>query len=128
MFGIVMSDQQKQAEEKKARELQLQFNRYQEFLTDLQTQLSSINSQAQEHAIVDKTLSEIPPDKRPGRKCFKMVGGVLVEKSVDEVIKILDDEKKDLHKSKETLEKELVSAKKEMEDWMAKNKVKVMRK
>lgn len=119
--------QQKQSEEQRTQALQLQFNQYQEALTELQSQLSSISSQAQEHAIVDQTLSSIPPEKREGRKCFKMIGGVLVEKSVDDVIKLLDEEKKELEKTKTTIEKELVETKKKMDEWMTKNKVKVMR-
>ncbi|OBA19985.1 Prefoldin [Metschnikowia bicuspidata var. bicuspidata NRRL YB-4993] len=121
-----MSEKQQQ-QEQKVKEHQLQYNRFQELLTDLQGQLSSIASQIQEHSIVDKTLTEIPPNKREGRKCYKMVGGVLVNKSVDEVIKILDEESKELTKSKELLEKEFTSCKKEMNDWMTKNKVKIVR-
>lgn len=119
--------EQKQSEEQRTQALQLQFNQYQEALTELQSQLSSISSQAQEHAIVDQTLSSIPPEKREGRKCFKMIGSVLVEKSVDDVIKLLDEEKKELEKTKTTIEKELVETKKKMDEWMTKNKVKVMR-
>lgn len=116
-----------QADQQKAQQLQVQYNRYQELLTELQSQLSSITSQVQEHLVVDKTLSEIPPEKRAGRKCFKMIGGVLVDKTVDEVILILDEEKKELQKTKETLEKELVKVKAEMDQWMTKNKVKIVR-
>lgn len=123
-----MSEQAKQAQqEKKAYDLQNQYNSYQELLTDLQTQLSTLTSQILEHTIVDKTLTEISPEKRTGRKCFKMVGGVLTEKSVDEVILMLDEEKKELAKLKEQVEKELVSTKKEMDLWMTKNKVKIVR-
>lgn len=123
-----MSDQAKQqAQDKRAHELQTQYNGYQETLTDLQTQLSTLTSQILEHTIVDKTLTEIPPQSRPTRKCFKMVGGVLTEKSVDDVILMLDEEKKELSKSKEQVEKELVAMKKEMEEWMTKHKVKIVR-
>lgn len=123
-----MSDQEKQAaQERKAHELQTQYNSYQELLTDLQTQLSTLSSQLLEHSIVDKTLTEIPPDSRKSRKCFKMIGGVLTEKSVDDVILMLDEEKKELAKSKDQVEKELVKTKKEMDQWMTKNKVKIMR-
>lgn len=123
-----MSDQEKQAaQERKAHELQTQYNSYQELLTDLQTQLSTLSSQILEHTIVDKTLAEISPDSRKSRKCFKMIGGVLTEKSVDEVILMLDEEKKELAKSKDQVEKELVTTKKEMDQWMTKNKVKIMR-
>ncbi|QBM87017.1 prefoldin subunit 2 [Metschnikowia aff. pulcherrima] len=121
-----MSTKQQQ-QEQKVKEHQVQYNRFQELLLDLQGQLSSITSQIQEHLIVDKTLTGIPPNKREGRKCYKMIGGVLVNKSVGEVIKILDEELKELTKSKELLEKEFASCKKEMNDWMAKNKVKIVR-
>lgn len=123
-----MSDQAKQqAQDQKAHELQTQYNAYQEALTDLQTQLSTLTSQISEHSIVDKTLTEIAPESRKLRKCFKMVGGVLTEKSVDEVILMLNEEKKELAKLKETVEKELVTTKKEMEAWMTKHKVKIVR-
>lgn len=123
-----MSEAQKQqAQEQKAQQLQAQYNSYQELLTDLQSQLSTISSQISEHTIVDKTLAEIPPEKRTGRKCFKMIGGVLVEKSVDEVILLLDQEKKELVQAREEAEKSFVSTKKEMEQWMTKNKVKIMK-
>lgn len=118
---------EKVSEEQKTQALQIQYNNFQEALTELQTQLSSITSQAQEHGIVDKTLSSIPPEKRGGRKCFKMIGGVLVEKSVDDVIKLLDEEKKELEASKTALEKELVETKRKMDEWITKNKVKVVK-
>lgn len=121
-----MSDKQQQ-QEQKVKEHQIQYNKFQELLTDLQSQLSSVASQIQEHIIVDKTLTEIPPNKREGRKCYKMIGGVLVNKSVDEVIKLLDEELKELLRSKELLEKEFANCKKEMNDWMVKNKVKIVR-
>lgn len=121
-----MSESQ-QAQDQKAQQLQVQYNQYQELLSDLQTQTSSITSQITEHALVDKTLTEIAPEDRAGRKCFKMIGGVLVEKSVDDVIKILNEESKELAKTKEALEKEMVTSRKEMDTWMAKNKVKIVR-
>lgn len=56
-----------------------------------------------------------------------MIGGVLVQKSVDEVIQILNEELKELIKSKESLENELNLLKKELSEWMTKNKVKIVR-
>lgn len=121
-----MSEEQNQ--ERKAQGLQAQYNQYQELLTELQTQQSSVSSQMAEHQVVEKTLGEIPAESRQGRKCFKMIGGVLVEKSVDDVIKLLKEEKQELQKTSVKLENEVASTKKAMEQWMAKNKVKVVRK
>lgn len=116
-----------QEQERKVQEHQIQYNKYQDLLTELQSQLSAVSSQLQEHAVVDKTLAQIPTNEREGRKCFKMIGGVLVDKSVDEVIVILEEELKELAKSKEALEKELTETKRELNEWMMKNKVKILR-
>lgn len=117
----------RQEQDRKAQVLQNQYNQYQETLTEYQTQLSSISSQIEEHHIVDKTLTAIPPTDRSNRKCFKMVGGVLVEKTVDEVIKLLDLELKTLATQKTTLESELVKLRNEMEKWMKEKNIKIMR-
>ncbi|KAL7663744.1 Prefoldin subunit 2 [[Candida] zeylanoides] len=122
-----MSEAQSQEQDRKAQLLQNQYNRYQESLTELQSQLNAAASQIEEHTIVDKTLSAIPPKDRTGRKCFKMVGGVLVQKSIDDVIKILDQDMKTLNKQRASLESEAVKVKREMETWMKEKNVKIVR-
>lgn len=119
--------QKKQAQDQKAQALQAQYNQYQENVSAMQSQLGTLTSQIQEHLIVDKTLTAIEPAQRSGRKCFKMVGGVLVDKSVDEVIKILNDDVKVLNQTKATLEKTMVDTSKEMEKWMKANNVKIVK-
>ncbi|EGW35260.1 uncharacterized protein SPAPADRAFT_53564 [Spathaspora passalidarum NRRL Y-27907] len=114
-------------DEQKSQALQQEYNRYQELITELETQLSTINSQLQEHLIVDNTLTSIDPEKRAGRKCFKMIGGVLVEKSVDEVIKILSEEINTLKDQKTKTESELTTSRKKLETWMTTNKVKIVK-
>lgn len=116
-----------EAQNQKAQALQAQYNKYQEDMLAMQTQLGTLTSQILEHAIVDKTLSEIDPAKRAGRKCFKMVGGVLVDKTVDEVIQILNDDMKVLRETKDKLEKSIVDTRKEMDLWMKNNNVKIVR-
>lgn len=114
-------------QEQKAQVLQRQYNKYQEDVTELQTQVSTFQSQLAEHSIVDKTLSSLEPAKRENRKCFKMVGGVLVEKTVDEVIRLLDADIKGLQKQKDAAEGLLAKTRKEMETWMKGNNVKIVR-
>lgn len=125
-YSPTMADKQ-QEHERKVQEHQIQYNRYQEILSELLNQLAAVSSQIQEHAVVDETLAQIPPEKREGRKCFKMIGGVLVDKTVDEVIRLLGAEVKELTKSKEAVEKEITRVKSELNEWMAKNKVKIVR-
>lgn len=119
--------QKQQAQDQKAQALQGQYNQYQEDITSIQNQLGSLTSQIEEHKIVHKTLTAISPEKREGRACFKMVGGVLVDKTVDEVIKILNEDMKVLGETKSKLEKTLIETRKEMEKWMKNNNVKVVK-
>mmetsp|Transcript_8928 Transcript_8928/g.8826 ORF Transcript_8928/g.8826 Transcript_8928/m.8826 type:complete len:132 (-) Transcript_8928:106-501(-) len=126
-MSTVSDAEKQQAQDQKAQALQQQYNKYQENITNLQTQLSTLTSQIHEHAIVDKTLSEIAPSERGNRKCFKMIGGVLVDKSVDEVIQILNDETKSLNKEKTQFEQELTKTRKEMESWMKSNNIKIVK-
>lgn len=114
-------------DEQKSAALQQKYNKFQAEITDMQEQLSSMSAQVQEHLIVDKTLSEISPDQRKGRKCFKMIGGVLVEKSVDEVIKILHEEVKALQEQRSKSEKLLTEARKNMDNWIKANGIKIVR-
>ena len=120
--------QKQQEQDRKAQELQVQYNKFQEALGELENQLGTIIAQVNEHNIVDNTLTSIPPAKRENRKCFKMVGGVLVEKSIDEVIRMLDEEKKSLTSLREALEKELLNTRNKKEAWMKNNNVKILKK
>ncbi|KAI5959704.1 GIM4 [Candida theae] len=122
-----MSSSSTAADEKKSQILQQEYNRYQELIQELETQSSTLASQLQEHIIVDRSLTAIAPEKRQGRKCFKMIGGVLVEKSIDEVIKILADEVKELTKQKENVDKELKNNRATLEKWISSNKIKVVK-
>ncbi|KAI5970466.1 GIM4 [Candida margitis] len=115
------------ADEKKSQILQQEYNRYQELIQELETQSGTLASQIQEHIIVDRSLTAIAPEKRHGRKCFKMIGGVLVEKSIDEVIKILADEEKQLTKQKEAVDEELKKNRATLEKWISSNKIKVVK-
>lgn len=114
-------------DEQKSQILQQEYNRYQELIAELDSQLNTISSQLQEHLIVDQSLTSIAPEKREGRKCFKMIGGVLVEKSIDEVIKILNDETTQLKTEREKLNKELTENRKKLESWITTNKIKIVK-
>lgn len=114
-------------DKQKSQVLQQEYNRYQELIAELDSQLNTISSQLQEHLIVDQSLTSIAPEKREGRKCFKMIGGVLVEKSIDEVIKILNDEITQLKTEREKLNKELTENRKKLESWITTNKIKIVK-
>ena len=120
-------DQKRREQDQRAQVLQQQYNQYQETLTDLQLQLSTLGSQNEEHKDDSKNLSKIPKEERTGRKCFKMIGGVVVEKTISEIITVLDSDVQTMNKQKTSLEAETSKVKKEMESWMAAKNVKIMR-
>lgn len=121
------SARKQELREQNANKLQQDYNNYQEALAELQNQYGTMTSQIQEHLVVDKTLSAIPPEKRNGRKCFKMVGGVLMDKSVDEVIQILNEELRQLNEQKDEIERKVTQQKITMEKWMKNNNVKIVK-
>lgn len=118
---------QQQQKLKKVQGLQVTYNRYQETATELQNQLNTITSQILEHEIVQTTLEELPESARKDRKCFKMIGGVLVDKTVDEVLNMLKEELRDLRKERTKLDGNIKELKKEMDAWIKKNHIQVVR-
>lgn len=120
--------QKQQAQDQKAQALQVQYNKYQEDISEFQSHLAALASKIQEQVIVDNTLSSISPAKREGRRCFKLIGGVLVEKSVDEVIQMLHNDLKGMKQEQEKFQLELARMKKDMETWMTKNNIKIVSK
>lgn len=111
----------------KAQQLQGQYTQYQETLQLLQQQVGLLATKILEHVIVNRSLEQIEPAKRTGRKCYKMVGGVLVEKTVDEVLSILTLEIDQMQTQHTKAEEKLKATKKEFDEWITKNNVKVMR-
>ncbi|EDP43734.1 hypothetical protein MGL_1947 [Malassezia globosa CBS 7966] len=62
--------------------------RIQQRRNELQTiveKIGEIESDADEHRLVIKTLKEVH-EREPDRTCFRLVGGVLVERTVKDVL------------------------------------------
>lgn len=60
------------------------------------------------------------------RKCFRMIGGVIVEKNVQEVQKDLETNFEQLRRVTDQLMKQYAKVQQEMKDWQVKNNVKVV--
>ncbi|KAI9068504.1 Prefoldin beta-like protein [Trametes sanguinea] len=71
-----------------AQELQQQYNRYQSDLQTLASKIGELEQEAEEHNLVLSTLDEALAEE-PDRKCFRLVGGVLVERTVKDVVPAL---------------------------------------
>ncbi|KAK0190656.1 Prefoldin beta-like protein [Armillaria mellea] len=64
------------------------FNRYQSDLRNLAGKIGELESEADEHGLVLITLNEALTEE-PDRKCFRLIGGVLVERTVKDVVPAL---------------------------------------
>lgn len=77
----------------------------------------------EEHKIVIETLKTTPKD----RKCFRMVGGALVEKNVEETLPVLVIKLENMTKMIEKLTSELKKVLEEFETWKKEKKIKIVK-
>ncbi|ODQ77527.1 hypothetical protein BABINDRAFT_41383 [Babjeviella inositovora NRRL Y-12698] len=104
-------------------QLQFEYNDFQGAIKELTTKIGELQSDAEEHNVVLATLKKTPKE----RKCFNMVGGVLMEKTVAEVEPALETKLTSIKGALETLAKELQKTHKELEDWKKKTGVKIVK-
>ncbi|EFA86412.1 prefoldin beta-like domain containing protein [Heterostelium album PN500] len=82
----------------------------------IMNKLSEIESDASEHNLV---LSEIEK-LEPSRKCFRMVGGVLVERTVGDVLPVVKQNRDAIKELTKKLEEQLQAKTKELNEYAAK--------
>lgn len=66
-----------------------------------------------EHSLVIETLKDVDPS----RKCFRLVGGVLVERTVKEVLPALESHKEQISKIIETINTQMQSKGRELTEY-----------
>ncbi|KAJ2611579.1 Cochaperone prefoldin complex subunit [Coemansia sp. RSA 1365] len=66
-------------------ELRLAANQYTNELKTVASKIGELENELNEHALVIKTLSEVPTT----RKCHRLINGVLIERTVAEVLPAL---------------------------------------
>ncbi|KAI5082087.1 hypothetical protein GOP47_0001830 [Adiantum capillus-veneris] len=90
-------------------------------LNQLYSKITELEMELSEHSLV---ISAIQPLDQ-GRKCFRMIGGVLVERTVGEVLPAVQRNKEGLQEVITRLSEALVKKKKELADFEAKYKIKI---
>jgi len=78
-------------------DIQQNYNRLQNELQSLASKIGELEQEAEEHGLVLATLDEALADE-PDRKCFRLVGGVLVERTVKDVVPALQTNKEGILK------------------------------
>ncbi|KAJ8100406.1 prefoldin subunit 2 [Lipomyces tetrasporus] len=100
---------------KKQADLQAQYNDYKSSLQQLAQKIGELESEVDEHKLVLETLRPLPES----RKCFRMIGGVLVERTVAEVIPALETNAKGVESVLQQLVKEYKKTEEDMKKWQA---------
>ncbi|KAF8456302.1 Prefoldin [Terfezia claveryi] len=123
---------------RRQQELQLQYSNYKNSLQQLASKIGDIEQETEEHklgspysqsyhqmtpyVLVLDTLAPISKD----RKCFRLINGVLVERTVDDVVPALEATAEGLKNVLEGLVKDYKKKQEEMEAWKTKNNVQVV--
>ncbi|KAK7204775.1 Prefoldin beta-like protein [Myxozyma melibiosi] len=116
------SGAQSAAQNKKQADLQAQYNNYKSTLQQLAQKIGELESETDEHKLVLDTLKPLPAD----RKCFRMIGGVLVERTVADVIPALETNASGVEAVLKQLVEEYRKTEEDMRSWQKKNKVQVV--
>ncbi|KAF2118347.1 Prefoldin beta-like protein [Lophiotrema nucula] len=107
---------------KKQQELQTTYQTYKNTLQTIAQKIGDIEQETEEHKLVLETLEPLSGD----RKCFRMINGVLTERTVKEVIPILKTNSEGLKKTLDELVKQYKTKQDEMEVWKKKNNIQVV--
>ncbi|TFK43759.1 Prefoldin beta-like protein [Crucibulum laeve] len=78
-------------------EIQQNYARMQNELQALAGKIGELESEADEHGLVLTTLNEALSEE-PDRKCFRLIGGVLVERTVKDVVPALQTNRDGIRK------------------------------
>ncbi|CCE64735.1 hypothetical protein TPHA_0I02310 [Tetrapisispora phaffii CBS 4417] len=102
---------------------QVKYNDYKLTLEQLQSKVIELTHEKDEHEIVLSTLNDTDSE----RKCYRMVGGALVESDVKTTIPVLTSKKENLTKTIDNMKKTLITTAEEFEKWKKDNKIQVVR-
>ncbi|CAK1555052.1 unnamed protein product [Leptosia nina] len=89
----------------------------------LANKISELEMDLNEHKIVIETLHAVEPK----RKCFRMIGGVLLERTVAEILPELETNKERLPSAIQALNEQLARKGQEINDYIEKHDIRVQR-
>ncbi|KAI1026218.1 hypothetical protein LB504_011179 [Fusarium proliferatum] len=107
---------------KKQQDLQVTYSNYKNTLQQIAQRIGDIEQEAEEHKLVLETLEPLSED----RKCFRLINGVLVERTVKDVVPALKTNQEGLRKVLDDLVKQYKTKQDDLEKWKKKNNVQVV--
>ena len=90
-------------------------------LNQLYSKITELEMELSEHSLVISAIQPLDKD----RKCFRMIGGVLVERTVGEVLPAVQRNKEALQEVITRLSEALVKKKKDLSEFETKYKIKI---
>ncbi|KAK3112556.1 Cochaperone prefoldin complex subunit [Teratosphaeriaceae sp. CCFEE 6253] len=113
---------QQVAAAQRQQDLQVQYSNYKDTLQALAQKIGDVEQEAEEHKLVLETLEPLSGD----RKCFRMINGVLVERTVGAILPALQTNADGLKKVLEDLVKQYRTKQDDMERWKKKHNIQVV--
>jgi len=97
------------------------FNQLRQEVQSIWGKMNELRAEREEHDLVTDALKPLDPQRR----CFRLVGGVLVERTVTEVLPAVQRNREGLTQLLAKLEEQLESKKKTLNDFQEKYKIRV---
>ncbi|KAK0535720.1 Cochaperone prefoldin complex subunit [Tilletia horrida] len=108
--------QQQQQQRLNPQEAAQQFQARRSELQAIATKIGELESEADEHKLVIDTLRETQA-KEPNRTCFRLIGGILVERTVKDVLPALEGNMAGLRQIMDTLVKQYKEKEEELREF-----------
>ncbi|KAH6606532.1 hypothetical protein Trco_005685 [Trichoderma cornu-damae] len=98
---------------RKQQDLQTTYSNFKTTLQQIASKIGDIEQEAEEHKLVLETLEPLSGD----RKCFRLINGVLVERTVKDVVPALRTNQEGLKKVLDDLVKQYKNKQDELDKW-----------
>ncbi|CAF0769944.1 unnamed protein product [Brachionus calyciflorus] len=109
----------KKSKEKEQQEIVATFQKLREEQKAIAGKSAELQVEQKSHELVIETLKEVEKE----RKCFRMIGGVLVERTVGEVLPALEQNRDQITKLVENLQSQIIAKGKEINDFREKHNI-----
>ncbi|KAJ3735168.1 Prefoldin beta-like protein [Lentinula guzmanii] len=106
-------------------EIQSKYSQFQSELQAVASKIGELESEADEHSLVLTTLDEALQEE-PDRKCFRLIGGVLVERTVKDVVPALQTNRDGIRTAVKGLADQYASKEKEFETFKEDYQIRVV--
>ncbi|CAK7568114.1 MAG: Cochaperone prefoldin complex subunit [Sporothrix epigloea] len=110
------------ASAKRQQDLQVQYSNFKNALQQIAQKIGDVEQEADEHKLVLETLEPLAGN----RKCFRMINGVLIERTVADVVPALKTNAEGLKKVLEDLVMQYKAREEDLTKWKKKNNVQVV--